>query len=377
MRIRNSKVLFPSSLSTVPLSDPNLISRSPVVVQLNDAIAMANTTHHASADSQAASSLDRYQPSDQTLPPIRKPSNGCDDDDPSGIGESGAYRQHNKQELLEEEDCRRHESAVLREKSNSHYRKGCSLGLEIGAHQVMLPSSPSSTQDGRWCEGEKGIPLKKRRGGFENDGGDGNSKKMKAPKMKTKMNKKCSTIQNDNDNDKDWEEEEEKRRETKADHHHHVNNNNNNNVGKKRAKGSAVMEGSRCSRVNGRGWRCCQQTLVGYSLCEHHLGKGRLRSMTSVRNRSSITSSSTTADKKKKKKKVHDDEDGLLSEPLGASSFPEKRTTCVSDDDPLVNDEKKEVIVRKRRMKLGMVKARSISSLLGQTNTAVTHEDNN
>ena len=43
------------------------------------------------------------------------------------------------------------------------------------------------------------------------------------------------------------------------------------------------MEGSRCSRVNGRGWRCCQQTLVGYSLCEHHLGKGRLRSMTNVR----------------------------------------------------------------------------------------------
>ncbi|KAK7259552.1 hypothetical protein RIF29_25161 [Crotalaria pallida] len=384
MRIRNSKVLFPSSLSTtVPLSDPNLINRSPVVVQLNDAIAIANTTHHAaSAASQAASSLDRYQPFGQTIPPIRKPSNGCDDDDDddgdlSGIGESGAYRQHNKQGPLEEDDGRRQESGDLGEKGNSLFRKGSILGAAIAAHQVVQSSrSTSSTQDGRWCEGEKGIPLKKRRGGFENDGDDGNSKKMKAPKMKTKMNKKCSTTQNDNDNDKDWEEEEE-RPETKADHHHHVNNNNN-NVGKKRAKGSAVMEGSRCSRVNGRGWRCCQQTLVGYSLCEHHLGKGRLRSMTSVRNRSSITSSSTTADKKKKKKKkVHDDEDGLLSEPLGASSFPEKRTKCVSDDDPLVNDEKKEVIVSKRRMKLGMVKARSISSLLGQTNTAVAHEDNN
>ncbi|KAM3224767.1 hypothetical protein ACQJBY_057870 [Aegilops geniculata] len=45
---------------------------------------------------------------------------------------------------------------------------------------------------------------------------------------------------------------------------------------KKRRRGPPVlMEGSRCSRVNGRGWRCSQPTLVGYSLCEHHLGKGR------------------------------------------------------------------------------------------------------
>lgn len=48
---------------------------------------------------------------------------------------------------------------------------------------------------------------------------------------------------------------------------------------KKRRRGPPVlMEGSRCSRVNGRGWRCSQPTLVGYSLCEHHLGKGRQRS---------------------------------------------------------------------------------------------------
>ncbi|KAF7086043.1 hypothetical protein CFC21_089399 [Triticum aestivum] len=45
---------------------------------------------------------------------------------------------------------------------------------------------------------------------------------------------------------------------------------------KKRQRGPPVlMEGSRCSRVNGLGWRCSQPTLVGYSLCEHHLGKGR------------------------------------------------------------------------------------------------------
>lgn len=49
--------------------------------------------------------------------------------------------------------------------------------------------------------------------------------------------------------------------------------------GVKKRRGPAVLlEGSRCSRVNGRGWRCSQPTLVGYSLCEHHLGKGRMRS---------------------------------------------------------------------------------------------------
>jgi len=50
-------------------------------------------------------------------------------------------------------------------------------------------------------------------------------------------------------------------------------------AGAKKRRGPAVLlEGSRCSRVNGRGWRCSQPTLVGYSLCEHHLGKGRMRS---------------------------------------------------------------------------------------------------
>ena len=53
--------------------------------------------------------------------------------------------------------------------------------------------------------------------------------------------------------------------------------------GAKKRRGPAVlMEGSRCSRVNGRGWRCSQPTLVGYSLCEHHLGKGRTRSSASA-----------------------------------------------------------------------------------------------
>ncbi|KAJ0258340.1 Growth-regulating factor [Hirschfeldia incana] len=88
--------------------------------------------------------------------------------------------------------------------------------------------------------------------------------------------------------------------------------------GKKKAKKSgALEEGSRCSRVNGRGWRCCQQTLYGYSLCEHHLGKGRVRSM------------NKSAGRREKKAVVAE--------------------------------------VKNKRVKLGIVKARSISSLLGQT----------
>lgn len=52
---------------------------------------------------------------------------------------------------------------------------------------------------------------------------------------------------------------------------------------KKTTRNSAVLlEGSRCSRVNGRGWRCCQPTLVGYLLCEHHLGKGRTCNMSNA-----------------------------------------------------------------------------------------------
>ncbi|KAF8779964.1 hypothetical protein HU200_002237 [Digitaria exilis] len=49
--------------------------------------------------------------------------------------------------------------------------------------------------------------------------------------------------------------------------------------GKKPPRGLPGMlkEGSRCSRKNGRGWRCSQPTMWGYALCQYHLGKGRLR----------------------------------------------------------------------------------------------------
>lgn len=252
-------------------------------------------------------------------------------------------------------------------------------------------------KDGRWCEGEKAIPLKKRRGNFENgililennnnatdhdhsSSGNSNGKKITKPRMKTKMNKKCSSmVQNGNNNMELREDGLEEAEEAKAE----VVNIGSSN--KKRTKGSAVMEGSRCSRVNGRGWRCCQQTLVGYSLCEHHLGKGRLRSMTSVRNRSigaTTTTTTTSTAPAPPKKKVHNNLDLSISVSGAASSSSSSSSSSLEkqmiresgglDDDPcLENNETKKavVITTKKRMKLGMVKARSISSLLGQTNT--------
>ncbi|THU59063.1 hypothetical protein C4D60_Mb03t21040 [Musa balbisiana] len=106
--------------------------------------------------------------------------------------------------------------------------------------------------------------------------------------------------------------------------------------GKRRRSPAVLVEGSRCSRVNGRGWRCCQQTLVGYSLCEHHLGKGRLRSVSSVRGQLGTSQPKWSIDGKK----------GVLS-----STSPRE-------------DEEE----RTKRKTIGMVKARSISSLLDDTN---------
>lgn len=212
----------------------------------------------------------------------------------------------------------------------------------------------------RWFDGEKAFPPKKRRSTFERRANEDaimeKDKKMKT-KMKTKMNKKCAQ---QNDNEEDGEKETKEGVEST----------------KKRARGGALMEGSRCSRVNGRGWRCCQQTLVGYSLCEHHLGKGRLRSMTSVRSRSLASSAPKM-----------DDDEPSDHQPLSAPSSPllqenkAKHSVLDNHDDhgdgEDDEDDKKPLMVTKKRMKLGMVKARSISSLLGQTIVPCLERKNN
>ncbi|GFP91654.1 hypothetical protein PHJA_001309400 [Phtheirospermum japonicum] len=124
--------------------------------------------------------------------------------------------------------------------------------------------------------------------------------------MKSKTNKKC-----DHDHTNTQEDQKSMAGENETDF---------NSSTKKIKRGNVIMEGSRCSRINGRGWRCHQPTLVGYSLCEHHLGKGRLRSTPNVRHGS------------------------------GAAPPPEQ----------------KPLMVTKKRTKVGVVKARSMSSLLSQ-----------
>jgi len=377
MRIRKRQVPFPlSSLSPVPLSDP-LLNRSPVVqLQLH------NTTQPKASHplENLSPQSDRYahfgpQPSDQPnqrLPPIRGGSNGLDLSDDVA---SGPHNEVKKKDCLELFLQGKDERGGVEEKSNDT-RMGGILGAET-VTGVLSESSASRQASGRWCEGEKAFPPKKRRGTFERRAGNNDEdaimekdKKMKT-KMKTKMNKKCAAQQNDN-NKEEEEGEEGEEKETK-DGVDNVSNGGGSNIAKKRARGGALMEGSRCSRVNGRGWRCMQQTLVGYSLCEHHLGKGRLRSMTSVRSRSLA---STTAPKL-------DDSNSNSDPPATLStSFEDNKQKDIMLDNDIAGaeDEKKpSILVTKKRMKLGMVKARSISSLLGQTNNGnnVVLDNNN
>ncbi|PSS13794.1 Growth-regulating factor like [Actinidia chinensis var. chinensis] len=281
MRIRKR---FPlSSLSSLPLSDPQL-NRSPVV----QPPLLAATACSQPSDSP-----------NQTPPP---PS------DQNLMIESAKDL-----EAIEEG----------REKS----RKPSRLGAEVGC-------SSHHQEVGRWCEGDKVVPLKKR--------GDFGAIMEREKKMKAKTNKKYA---------KPNEEQGLKANEE--------GDNGSTSGGKKVKRGNVILEGSRCSRVNGRGWRCCQQTLVGYSLCEHHLGKGRLRSINaSVRYRAVVT---TTASAPK------NDGYGQLS--LSTSSEQKLGQRFVDED------EEKPLMVTKRRMKLGMVKARSLSSLLSQTNNVVLVAD--
>lgn len=204
-------------------------------------------------------------------------------------------------------------------------------------------------------------------------------KKMK-PKMKSKTNKKCSALPNSDEQDKEKESNKEI-----------YSSSANSAVKKTNKRGSVIMEGSRCSRVNGRGWRCCQQTLVGYSLCEHHLGKGRLRSITSVRSRAMGAPITINTNTLIAPQPQHDIKFERLSS-VSSSSLSLVQSAGDQDDEEILLDDsydddddddndddydddekkkKKPVLVRKKRMKLGMVKARSLSSLLNQTNNVV------
>lgn len=239
--------------------------------------------------------------------------------------------------------------------------------------------------DGRWFDGDEKVPSKKRKG-QETMSMLEEEEKVK-PKMKSKTNKRCTSTsgmqQGHSEQDKPGNDDS-------------SSNPNNNSVKKMNKRGGAIMEGSRCSRVNGRGWRCCQQTLVGYSLCEHHLGKGRLRSISNVKARTKVppvvattiapkndtpestTNVSTANDNQSSKNvlisssvvqpPVGDRKDTKLLDGSGYHDEEEDEDQDEDDDDYNEKETKKAVVVKKKRMKLGTVKARSLSSLLNQTN---------
>ncbi|KAL6273131.1 hypothetical protein ACE6H2_023823 [Prunus campanulata] len=402
MRIRKRPVPFPlSSLSPVPLSDPLLHNLNysppppPPMVQLH--------THHdhAPAQQKPSNPVEKTarvghphpQPSDhhlnQGLLPIGRAEKGWGFSDAAG---EDKHKEHNKQdcglELLilkgeEEEDER-----GSRDGENNDIRKESILGAETLMGFASGSSSFSHRAVGRWCEGEKAFPLKKRRGSF---GRGANMEEKDRKSMKTKMNKKCATQQQNDDYQKQEDEEAKQGLD-----HANIIVRSNSSATKKRARGSgALMEGSRCSRVNGRGWRCCQQTLVGYSLCEHHLGKGRLRSMTSVRSRSMATTTTSTTTITTSTASIEKDLKRLSASRSSVESpWKEDTKAAVLLDEHDIDEAKgdrdenggeeegKPLMVKRKRMKLGIVKARSMSSLLGQINSAIAavayeDEDNN
>ncbi|KAJ4849237.1 hypothetical protein Tsubulata_035162 [Turnera subulata] len=350
MRIRQRKVRLPLSyLSPIPLSDP-LLSRSPVVqLQLSN-----NPSQNLFKEEDAAAHFDP-QPSDRPGQPIAGESNtqlGCS----HGGGDAAPHQEENKVALMVVREER------VEDKINDT-RQESALGAEI---LQQLSSSSLQALGSDWRDqGEKAFPsIKKRRVTFEKRSGEAGTtttvaekynKKMKT-KMKTKLGKN-QYVQEEEDHDNEKEgDKQEANRELGDDH-----DIGSNATARMRGRGGALVEGSRCSRVNGRGWRCCQQTLVGYSLCEHHLGKGRLRSMSSVRSRSPLG-----------KKDEVDPKPPIVPVSIRQppSSMQEAKVVSLDDngaceDDD--NDQKKQLVAAsKKKMKLGMVKARSISSLLGQ-----------
>lgn len=220
---------------------------------------------------------------------------------------------------------------------------------------------------GSWCKGDITVPLKKRRRSYDQGGENEGKIVEKEKKMKSKTNKKC--VYDNNRRQEEEEEEEEEVAENEG-----SDNGTYMKVKKKKKKkrntkrGGGIMEGSRCSRVNGRGWRCCQQTLVGYSLCEHHLGKGRLRSITNNALGTSLPVTSTTKTR--------------TTAPKDGEDSGEISSYCESKDRESGEEEEEDgrkpfMMVTKKGKKIGKVKARLISSLLGLDNYEVALVDNN
>ncbi|XP_010554879.1 PREDICTED: uncharacterized protein LOC104824476 [Tarenaya hassleriana] len=232
MRIRKRQVPLPlSSLLPVPLSDL-YFNRSPA------------TTDGDEGDGGIG------------VPPPHPPSDVSDE----LIRRWGVDFSDHGAHDDDEKDLNEEEKAAL---DNTMFGEGEESEEEVGSENVgpdpETASGNPSLESGSppQQEGQKVVPLKRRRGTSSEE----NNSKTKACRAsvseETKMKKHVGDI-----------------KKAEAEHAGMAPSR-----GRKKGRGaSSLAEGSRCSRVNGRGWRCCQQTRQGYSLCQHHLGKGRLRS---------------------------------------------------------------------------------------------------
>lgn len=343
MRIRKRQARLPlSALSPVPLSDP--LSSSSCLVQLRPA-----------HDDDKAGGPVGPRPSDRPNrppQPVVPETEGRDSSDSAAAGEENR-RKRDFPELLQGE-----------EEDGGEQKGNDSSASAVEYPSWALANSLPSYQAERWGEGERAFPLKKRRGSLGEtamlDGKDSGFKKMKLVKSGNARTSKKDARRDDSEEDDDGEFEE--GRDQGGGEEKKIVVSIESSGAKKRGRGGVLMEGSRCSRVNGRGWRCCQQTLVGYSLCEHHLGKGRLRSMTSVRSKSKRPNSSSSSRANE-----------LLPEERALD--PPSKAEGAEDGDEEDDGDIEDKVALKKKVKLGMVKARSMSSLLGQTSSATAIAD--
>ncbi|KAF4402459.1 hypothetical protein G4B88_012244 [Cannabis sativa] len=293
MRIRKRQVPFPlSSLSPIPISDPliNLNQPPPVVVQLhhydpsrNDAVNL-HPQGNPSREPYPATHF-TPQPSDRPvnhrLSPIgagniNRRTDGCDFSDADNRNDHKDTMNNKKKEdrlelfLKDGEDNK-----------GDDISKGSTPSAEANSRFSFPESTISSTSPSQvvmktsyWCEGEKVFPLKKRRGSFlpgeEEDGNnyhDYHHKEQHNKKITTNVIKtvKAKTAQKKESNSSRKNDDISNQQQYDDDHHNQHNHqlgSNNSGKSNKKGRGGALVEGSRCSRVNGRGWRCCQQTLI-------------------------------------------------------------------------------------------------------------------
>ncbi|KAG9137774.1 hypothetical protein Leryth_019401 [Lithospermum erythrorhizon] len=249
--------------------------------------------------------------------------------------------------IVEEEDGKEKKTSI----NDIIIRKECTLNKEVNISSLAPFSSPFD-KDGLV------VPLKKRKRSYKRSTQDDDQ--YSNSEWKSKTNKK-STMFQDDDNLHLLAK-------TTEVYVGDVIGNSSSTSKRKKIRGSVLLEGSRCSRINGRGWRCCQPTLVGYSLCEHHLGKGRLRTiMSTVTVRNQNQNQKQPMGTSAIAPKYYDGEQTQAQPSLFKGINQEKivgednvnRYNNNNDND----DELPRVELNKMK-KLGKVRARSMSSLL-------------